>query len=163
MAYDIQEVGRLHEVSKFLFLEARLQDEHRYAEWENIWTDDAVYWVPANGETYDPEMKMSIIYDNRSRIGLRIKQFFTGKRFAQIPVSRIRRIVGNIEILGEEPLGLRVSANVLLFESSRRGDVVWASRNEYVLREVEGQWRLAHKRVSLVNNDAALLTMAFLI
>jgi 3-phenylpropionate/cinnamic acid dioxygenase small subunit len=38
-------------VTEFLYLEARLADEARYAEWLALWTDDGVYWVPA---TTDP-------------------------------------------------------------------------------------------------------------
>lgn len=46
-----------HQVSQFLFLEARLQDTHAYDEWEALWTDDALYWVPANGHDTDPEKR----------------------------------------------------------------------------------------------------------
>ena len=61
----------LEDVTRFIYREARLQDEHRYDEWESLWTDDGIYWVPANGDDGDPEKVMSIIYDNRSRIALR--------------------------------------------------------------------------------------------
>jgi len=160
---DLAEVVRHHRITQFLYREARLQDEHRYEEWESLWTEDAVYWVPANGEDIDPERDMSIVYDNRSRIGLRIRQFLTGKRYSQLPTSRLRRVIGNVEVLGEEHGGTRVTANMLLYESHRRGQILWASRNEYLLRAVDGQWRLAFKKVALVNNDTALTTMAFLI
>ncbi|GLU39233.1 aromatic-ring-hydroxylating dioxygenase subunit beta [Pseudomonas sp. NBRC 100443] len=163
MQDTIQRLAQLHDISQFLYQEARLQDEHRFAEWEALWTDDAIYWVPANGEAPDPEREMSIIYDNRSRIALRIRQFFTGKRFSQIPRSRLRRVIANIELLGENAEGIRVGANMLLFESGRRGDSIWAARNEYLLRQEQGQWRMAYKKVALVNNESALLTMAFLI
>ncbi|MGE0330303.1 MAG: aromatic-ring-hydroxylating dioxygenase subunit beta [Ramlibacter sp.] len=158
----LDELVRYHGITQFLYLEARLQDEHRFQDWEALWTDDAVYWVPANGEDTDPERDMSILYDNRSRIGLRIRQFLTGKRYSQMPVSRLRRVIGNIEVLGDEPGGTRVTANMLLYESHRRGQIMWAARNEYLLRQVDGQWRLVFKKVALVNNDAALTTMAFL-
>ncbi|MCY1262334.1 Biphenyl dioxygenase subunit beta [compost metagenome] len=162
MQETLEKLALQHDISQFLYREARLQDEHRFAEWEALWTDDATYWIPANGENGDPEKEMSIIYDNRSRIGLRIRQFFTGKRFSQNPRSRLRRVIANIEILGREATGIRVAANMLLFESSRRGDVVWAARNEYLLRHESGDWRMAYKKVCLVNNETALLTMAFL-
>ncbi len=162
MADALQDLVEMNQISQFLYKEARLQDEHRFAEWEALWTDDAIYWVPANGSGGDPEQEMSIIYDNRSRIALRIRQFFTGKRFSQNPGSRLRRVVANIEKLGDEERGTRVAANMVLFESSRRGSAVWAARNEYLLRQEGGQWRMAFKKVDLVNNDTALLTMAFL-
>ena len=44
-------------VTAFVYKEARLQDEHAYEAWESLWTDDGVYWVPANGADIDPERK----------------------------------------------------------------------------------------------------------
>src|SRR6266851_3195383 len=52
-------------VTAFIYQEARFQDEHQYEAWEALWTDDGVYWVPANGGDIDHEKEMSIIYDNR--------------------------------------------------------------------------------------------------
>jgi 3-phenylpropionate/cinnamic acid dioxygenase small subunit len=153
----------MHEVEQFLFLEARLADEHRYEEWEALWTDDGVYWVPANGDDIDPEMQMSIIYDNRSRIGLRVRQLLSGKRYTQEPRSSLRRIVGNVELVSRSGDELNVAANAITFESSQRGEVTWASRNEYRLRRSGGGFKIARKKVSLVNNDRAIYTMSFLI
>ena len=153
----------MHDVEQFLFREARLADEHRYEEWEDLWTDDAIYWVPANGENIDPETEMSIVYDNRSRIGLRVRQLLSGKRYTQDPRSSLRRIVGNIELLGREGDDIRVGANVIVFESSQRGEIVWGSRNEYTVRLSRDGFRLVRKKVALVNNDRAIYTMSFII
>ena len=162
-AATLAELKLHHDVSQFLYREARLQDEHRFDEWEALWTDDAIYWVPANGEGGNPEEQMSIIYDNRSRIALRIRQFHTGKRYSQSPASRLRRVVSNIEILDRSGDALTVGANMLLFETSRRGNVHWGARNTYVLRRTAAGWRMARKTVSLVDNETALPTMAFLV
>lgn len=153
----------LEDVTQFIYREARLQDEHQYDDWEALWTDDGVYWVPANGDDGDPERVMSIIYDNRSRIGLRIRQFHTGKRFSQTPQSRLRRLVSNIEVLSDDGRELKVGCNVMIFETQTRGDVLWAARTEYTLRRADGALRMALKKVQLVNNAEALYSMAFLI
>lgn len=154
----------LAEVTQFIYREARLQDEHQYDEWEALWADDGIYWVPAAGATGgDPDTNMSIIYDNRSRIGLRIRQFHTGKRFSQIPKSRLVRVVSNIEIIEARDDIIRVGTCAIVYESNRRGEILWPSRNEYLLRRVDGELRMALKKVVLVNNDKALLTLAFLI
>lgn len=158
------------QVTQWLYREARLCDEHRYDEWEALWADDGVYWIPANGEGGDPEQEMSIVYDNRSRIALRIRQFHTGKRFSQTPPSRLRRLVSNVEILHDDGEAVLAAANVMVFESHTRGDTVWASRNEVTLRRAlvgagqggETVWRMARKKVVLVNNHTALFSMAFL-
>lgn len=153
----------LETVTQFIYREARLQDEHAYDEWEALWTDDGVYWVPANGEGGDPERQMSIIYDNRSRIALRIRQFHTGKRFSQTPQSRLRRVVSNIEVQQDDGREIVAASNALIFESHVRGDTLWASRNDYTLRREGDALRMARKKVVLVNNSTALWSMAFLI
>jgi 3-phenylpropionate/cinnamic acid dioxygenase small subunit len=151
-------------VTAFIYKEARFQDEHQYAAWEALWTDDGVYWMPANGHDIDPEKEMSIIYDNRSRIALRVKQLLTGKHFTQTPQSRLRHLVSNIELMDQEAGGdIAVASNSLVFESSLRDDTIWAARNEYRLRYVDGELRMAYKKVTLVNNDKALYTLSFLI
>jgi len=153
----------LREVEQFIYREARLQDEHEYDAWEALWADDGVYWIPANGDDIDPESQMSIIYDNRSRIALRIKQFHTGKRHSQTPRSRLRRVVSNVEILSSEGQELRVGANAMIFESNLRADTVWAARYEYLLRRENDTLKMARKKVILVNNDKALYTLSFLV
>ena len=160
MALDLE---LLAEVSQFLYLEARLQDAHAYDEWEALWTDDGMYWVPANGSDINPQTQMSILYDNRSRIALRIKQFKTGKRHSQTPPSRLGRIVSNVELLDVADGELRVGSCVQIFESNTRADTIWAARNEHLLRRTDAGLRMATKKVILVNNDKALYTLSFLI
>jgi benzoate/toluate 1,2-dioxygenase beta subunit len=153
----------LREVEQFVYREARLQDELQYDEWEALWTDDAIYWVPANADDIDPTAQMSIIFDNRSRIRTRIKQLHTGKRHSQNPPSRLRRLIANIELLGTDEDDLQVGGNVLVYESRERGVTLWAARIEWTLRRTEDGLRMARKKVMLVNNDRALNTLAFLI
>jgi len=163
MPMTTEQRATLEDVTQFIYREARLQDEHQYDEWESLWTDDGVYWVPANGDGGDPEQVMSIIYDNRSRIALRIRQYHTGKRFSQTPQSRLRRLISNIEVTEDDGQELSVGSNVLIFENQTRGDVLWAARTEYRLRRVDGVLRMARKKVNLVNNQDALYSMAFLV
>jgi 3-phenylpropionate/cinnamic acid dioxygenase small subunit len=156
----------LREVEQFLSREARLCDELAYEEWERLWTDDAIYWVPANGEDADPERQMSVIFDNRARIATRVKQLQTGKRHSQSPPSRLRRLLSNIELLepaADAPDGIRAAANFLVYESRERGVTLWGGRTEYVLRRDDGELRMACKKVVLVDNDRALNTLAFLV
>jgi 3-phenylpropionate/cinnamic acid dioxygenase small subunit len=156
------------EVEQFLYREARLADESDYDAWEALWTDDAIYWVPAGGADIDPLRQMSVIYDNRSRISTRLKQARTGRRYAQAPPSNLRRVISNIEFLGGRPnafggVDLEVAANFLLLESHARGNELWGGRTTYRLRREDGELRLAYKKVVLVNNDKPIPTMGFLI
>ncbi len=153
----------LDDVTQFIYKEARFQDDHRYDDWEALWTDDGIYWIPANGEGGDPENEMSIIYDNRSRIALRIRQFHTGKRFSQTPRSRLCRVISNIEILEQTDEHILVTSNAMVFESHTRGDTIWGARTQYKLRNTPDGLRMSLKKVVLANNQTALYSMAFLI
>lgn len=153
----------LQEAERFLFREARLADEHRYDDWEALWSEEGIYWVPANGDETDPSKQMSIIFDNRARIATRVKQLNTGKRHSQAPPSRVRRIVSNVELLemnGDEAL---VGSNFLAVESRERGTQLWAGRAEHRLHIVDGELKMTSKKVMLVDNDRAVYTLAFLI
>ncbi len=164
VAQSVDDDVLLREATRFLVREARLQDEHEYDAWEALWTDDAIYWIPANGDDIDPERQMSIVYDNRSRIALRIRQLHTGKRHSQTPRSGLRRIVSNIEILAVDGAEIRVACNTFVFEVNLRGETLWPSRNEYLLRrQSDGGLKMARKKVMLVNNASALYTLSFLI
>jgi benzoate/toluate 1,2-dioxygenase beta subunit len=163
MASVASEKELLREVEQFIYREARFADELRYAEWETLWTDDAIYWVPANGDDIDPTSQMSIIFDNRSRIATRIKQLHTGKRHSQNPASRLRRIVSNVELLGEEDDDVLAGANFVIYESRDRGVTLWAGRSEYRLRPTDEGLRMVRKKVILVNNDRPINTMSFLV
>ena len=151
------------EVESFVYREGYLQDRHEYDAWEALWTDDAVYWIPANGDEMDPEREMSIIYDNRSRIALRIRQLHTGRRLAQEPKSNLVRVISNVEVVNAAAGEIQVRANAIIFESTARRDTLWGTRCEYLLRRMDGTLRMARKKVMLVNNSKALPTLSFLI
>ncbi len=150
-------------VEAFIYREARLQDEHQYEAWEALWTDDAIYWVPANADDIDPDREMSIIYDNRSRIGVRVRQLLSGKRYTQEPASRLRHMVTNVEILSADGGEIAAGCNVLVYESNNRGETLWAARTDYRLRESPEGFRMVRKKVALVNLDKPLFTLSFLI
>lgn len=162
------DLADIRQIERFLYQEARYADEHDYDAWEALWTDDALYWVPVDGGNYDPMKHVSVIYDNRRRINTRLEQLRTGKRYAQSPPSHLRRILGNVEILGveEETPGVTdtiVGANFVLYESKPRGKEVWAGRYTYRLRVIGDEIRLVGKTVVLVDNAEALPTLGFLI
>ncbi len=57
------------EVEQFLYREARYADESDYDAWEALWTDDALYWVPANSADTDPLRDAKINRQYLSSIG----------------------------------------------------------------------------------------------
>ena len=152
----------LAEAEAFLYREARLADAWELEAWEALWTDDALYYVPVD-DTQDPRTHMSIIFDNRNRIATRIKQLQTGKRHSQRPQSRLCRSVTNIEVLEHEGADTVVTSVVQILESRDRGLTWWVGRVTHRLRRVDGEVRMAAKKVVLVDSDRALPSMSFLV
>jgi benzoate/toluate 1,2-dioxygenase subunit beta len=154
-------------VAAFLYEEARLADEARYAEWLALWTDDGVYWVPATTDPgADPERHLSHVYDNRARLETRVKLLQTGVRHSQEPASSMRRLITNIEVRAEGDRELVAGSNFLLAElalQARHELHWWVGRATHRLRRVDGALRMSGKTVVLVNAAEPLPNLAFLI
>jgi 3-phenylpropionate/cinnamic acid dioxygenase small subunit len=154
-------------VVEFLYKEARLADEARYAEWQALWTDDAVYWVPATTDpAADPDTHISHIYDNRGRLDTRIKLLQTGHRYSQEPASSMRRLISNIEVEEAENGELVAGSNFLLAElalQAKREMHWWVGRATHRLRRVDGELKMCRKKVVLVNAAEPLPNLTFLI
>jgi 3-phenylpropionate/cinnamic acid dioxygenase small subunit len=153
-------------VIDFLHREARLADEARYAEWLALWTDDAVYWVPATTDpSADPEQHLSHIYDNRGRLETRVKMLQSGFRYSQEPASPMRRLISNIEIVkvGEDYFA---ESNFLLGELAvqvKHEMHWWIGRTTHRLQRVDGELRMREKKVVLINAAEPLPNLTFLI
>ena len=154
-------------VAEFLYREARLADEARYAEWLALWTDDAVYWVPATTDPEaDPEKHLSHIYDNRTRLETRVKLLQTGHRYSQEPPSLMRRLISNIEVARAEDGELVAASNFALAELSIQAKHEmhwWVGRTTHRLRLVDGDLKMCRKTVVLVNAAEPLPNLTFLL
>ena len=150
-------------VEQFIYHEADLMDEHRYDEWLALWTDDALYWVPSGGDDIDPKREISLIYDDRVRLQVRITRLKSGFAHAQEPKSRMRRVVSNIVTQEAKNGDIVVFSNFLLTELRRGKQDTFAGRTIHRLRPDNGSFRLASKKVLLVNNDEHIDNLTFLI
>jgi len=157
MAVDRQQV------EQFLYYEADLMDEHRYDEWLALWTDDALYWVPTGRDEIDPKREISLIYDDRTRLQVRIARLKSGFAHAQEPKSRMRRVVSNIVITETENGAILTQSNFLLAELRRGKQDMFAGRSIHRLRPYQGSFQLVFKKVLLVNNDESIDNLTFLI
>jgi len=151
------------QIENFLYREARLMDEHAYDEWLSLWTEDALYWVPCNDDDIDPQRHVSIIYDSRARLEDRIERMKSGAAYAQDPKSRLRRMVSNVEVEEGDNGEVTVYSNFNLTELRRGRQDTFAGRTIYKLRPQGASFKIAYKKVLLVNNDEVIDNLTFLI
>src|SRR4051812_17086435 len=149
-------------VERFLYHEARLLDEQRLEEWLALFTEDATYWLPLERDQKDPIQTSSLVYDDRTLLDLRVKQARHPRAHARLPLARTVHQVGNMEIRGEEKGELKVRSNLVLVEFRAEKQRVWGALVEHRLRRSGDDYRIAHKRVDLVNSEAELDGIAIL-
>lgn len=158
---DAGDVRRAFE--DFLFLEARLMDTHAFDEWYALWDRDCLYWLPCNEETVDPRRELSIVYENHGQIGDRVKRLRGKFAHAQSPRSRLIRVVSNIEIesaAGDEITG---RSTFVLGEVRMNRQTTWFGRNEHTLVRTQEGLRIRRKKVFILNNDAPMTNLTFLV
>jgi 3-phenylpropionate/cinnamic acid dioxygenase small subunit len=158
------------EAEAFLYREARLLDERRFEEWLELFTADGRYWLPLADGT-DPEVEPSILYDDSRLRAQRVHRILHQPHHAQLPPSRTVHSVTNVEVEpAPEPDAVVVRCVLLLYEL-RPGHTlqvglgrlnVLAARCEYHLRH-ETDWRIALKKVVLIDHDQPQPNLTFLV
>src|SRR5882672_1126706 len=144
------------EIEQFLYHEAWLLDHGRLDEWLELFTDDATYWVPLQADQADPLSSSSIVYDDRRLLEVRVRQFQHPRAHARIPAPRTVHQVGNVRVVEAEGHDARVGSTLVLVEYRRERQRVWGALVEHRLRRTAEGWRIAAKRVDLVNSEAEL-------
>lgn len=149
-------------VEQFLYHEARLLDTHQLEAWLELFTEDATYWVPLEHGQKDPLETSSIIHDDRTLLGLRVQQARHPRAHARLPLARTVHQVGNVLILEDRLDSLRVASTLTVVEWRHDRQRVWGALVEHRLRRAGESYRIAHKRVDLVNSEGELDGIAIL-
>ncbi|HYL25416.1 MAG TPA: aromatic-ring-hydroxylating dioxygenase subunit beta [Burkholderiales bacterium] len=152
---------------QFLYHEARLLDTQRYEEWLALFADDATYWVPLEQGQKDPYQTSSIIHDDRTLLELRVKQLRHPRAHARQPLARTVHQVGNVVELGRANGELRIGSTLTVVEFRHEKQRLYGALVEHRLRHHMGNegatFRIAHKRVDLVNSEGELDGIAILL
>lgn len=151
------------EAAAMLYEEAALLDAQRFEEWLELYTDDAVYWIPQSEDQVDPVHEVSIAYDDRRRLYERVLRLSSGFAYSQDPPSRTCHVVGNVRIVGGEGGAVRVASNLVLVEARRGVQQVYAGGVEHELVAAEDGYRIRRKTIRLINSDVPLGNVTFLI
>lgn len=117
---DIVERMKLqYEVEQFLYREAGLLDERRYKEWLELFSIDLQYRAPVRttregGDDIAAEGELSLWNDDFGTLELRTEGLQVRTAWAEIPPSRTRRIVTNVQAEPREDGRIDVRSNFLL-------------------------------------------------
>lgn len=152
----------LREIERFLLDEARLLDERRFENWLELFADDGVYWLPSEPEQQSADSTLSLIYEDKPGLRLRVRRLLHPGMLVQVPIPRTHHHVSSINAGALQP-AMREAHSMQILALSRAGPVEWFSaRCTHVLRRDGGGWKIVSKRVDLINCDAPLRAIAVL-
>jgi len=149
-------------VSQFLALEAALLDERRFDEWLDLYTEDAVYWVPLRPDHPSPPRDVSINYDDRARLRERLGRLRSEFGHAQNPPSRTCHVVGNVRVARHTADGIAVTSTFVVTEVRRGVQTVYSGFVEHELVERGDGFQIRQKRIRLLNSDLPLGNLTFI-
>ena len=164
----------IREVEQFLYREARLLDERRFHDWLELLTDDIRYRMSTRGNRYlrvsksiaildpsryleeDPagEDEFAILDEDKASLAGRVARLDTGMAWAEDPPSRTRHLITNIEVTPGGAAGeIAVHCNFIVYKnrSETEQDFYVGARRDG-LRQVDGGWKIASRRLVLDQN-----------
>jgi benzoate/toluate 1,2-dioxygenase beta subunit len=146
-----------------LYREARLLDERRYRDWLEMFGEHATYWIPSNGAGTDPNREVSLIFDDLPKLQDRVDRLLSGLAHAQSPPSKTNRLISNVRVESAAEMEAMVSSGFILYELRRHKERVYSGRCEHSLVLINEKWKIASKKVVLVNNDEVIDNLTFIV
>jgi 3-phenylpropionate/cinnamic acid dioxygenase small subunit len=144
----------------FLVNEARLLDERRFRDWMDLFTEDGIYWVPSAPDQKSPLDQASLFYDDSELMRTRIDRLEHPLIHVQTPPSRTVHLVTNVTVEPGDAGEVSILSNVLMVEYRLDRQRIFAGHQRHQLRFEDSAWRIALKRVDLVNCDSAFEAIA---
>jgi p-cumate 2,3-dioxygenase beta subunit len=103
-------------IEDFLFAEAALLDAWQLEKWLELFREDALYLIPPTDEPQlDRHAGLYLVMDDMRRLRSRVAQILGRSMWAENPVSRTRRLIGNVRILAQDAGELSVAANFSVY------------------------------------------------
>ena len=137
------------DIEAFVLREARLLDERRFGEWLGLFADDAVYWIPTKPDQASPHEALSIIYEPKSLLAVRVERLQRGDMHVQTPPSRTVHHVSAVEVDGDD------ARSALIVAEWRAGESRWfAGRVLHRLKRGPKGIQIVLKRVDLTDGEA---------
>jgi 3-phenylpropionate/cinnamic acid dioxygenase small subunit len=142
----------------FVVREARLLDEKRYDEWNALFTDDAIYWVPLTPNQPEGLEHTSHLHEDKLLRELRIERLKSARAFSQQPPTRAHHLLQTPTVEVFDAVAKRFVVRSEFHYTEAQGDELqfFVGTCLHHLMLQDGALRMTLKRVNLLNCDAAL-------
>lgn len=140
-------------VEGFLFEEARLLDEGRFEDWLALFDPEAIYWVPAVRDQASPHDHVSIVYEDRPLLAMRVARLAHPRAYTVEAMPRATRVVSNVSARETDNGLVEAEAAFVMAEHVGGDSRVFSGRLRYRLRPEGDGFKILLKRVDLSNCD----------
>lgn len=150
----IRDPDRLREAVQLVEHEARLLDERRFDEWLSLFTEDGWYWMPASWGQRSPDDSLSLLYEDKRLLALRVRRLSSLVIHVEQPPSRTHH---HLSALGAEPNeegGIDVRSLQLIMMVRDNEQRLFSARCTHRLAMHDHEVRIASKTVQLLDCDA---------
>ncbi|MDB5935963.1 MAG: phenylpropionate dioxygenase [Massilia sp.] len=146
------------ELRAFVCNEARMLGEKRFDQWYELFTEDAIYWVPLVPGQQDGLNHVSLMYEDKLLLKLRIERLKNARSYSQQPASRSHHLLQMPDVEHvDEAAGVYVTRTQFIYtETQGNAQQMYAGTVFHKLRREQGQLKITLKRIDLLNCDAAL-------
>jgi 3-phenylpropionate/cinnamic acid dioxygenase small subunit len=143
----------------FVVHEARLLDERRYDEWNALFADHGVYWVPLVPGQPEGLDHTSHLYEDKLLRDLRIERLKSPRAFSQQPPTRSLHVLQTPTVEPDDAARpderlVRTAFQYIESQGDELNALFGVCWHRVVV--VDGALRIRQKRVDLINSDAAL-------
>ncbi|MFJ9392984.1 aromatic-ring-hydroxylating dioxygenase subunit beta [Nocardioides sp. NPDC101246] len=142
-----------HTAQSFLAREARMIDEGRFNDWLDVFAGDGLYWVPVTAGGGNPRTEVSHAFDDHRRLTDRVYWLRTGLAYSQLPASRTRRLITNVETILDDEGRRLVRSNFVVHEFRAGVAKTYAGWYGHVLVPHGSEWRIRLKMVNLLDSE----------
>jgi 3-phenylpropionate/cinnamic acid dioxygenase small subunit len=148
----------LKEIEQFIYHEARLLDEKRWAEWNDLFTEEGEYWMPASPNQPDAKNHVSLIYETDLLRAVRIKRFKHPNAFSLKPEPRSSHLISNIILDSyDDATGIAVvTSRFIMLQYRREEQDVFGGSYTHCLKSTDQGLKIKSKKIELINCDAAM-------
>ena len=150
----IHDPDGLGEAVRLVEHEARLLDERRFDEWLSLFTEDGWYWMPASWGQRSPDDSLSLLYEDKRLLALRVRRLASPVIHVELPPSRTHH---HLSALGAEPNaegGIDVGSLQLIMMVRDNEQRLFSARCTHRLVLQDHELRIASKTVRLLDCDA---------
>lgn len=114
-----------HEISQFLYREARLLDSRQFDEWLAMIAEDVRYVAPVRlarmpreeRKEFEPVGGGAHFDESKADLAQRVRKVNTGRAWSEVPASRTRHLVTNVEVESAEGSTYHVNSHFLVYRT----------------------------------------------